>query len=315
MPSVEFAEKVVASYRPSYIPNAVFIGGTSGIGRAMLEALAKQTNGRVNLWIVGRNKTVAEEIIASIPSPPLPEPEGSIATNYFTREFVQCDVSLLRNVQAMTQELLRQTGGKINVLVITSGNAMSMFSRVETADGLDLQMMLRYYSRFKMIEDLVPALENAHALGQDARVMTVLAAGIGLKVPIDDLDLKKWYNYLKVHMLTGVYNDVMIKVQSERHPNLTFIHVFPGMVDTPANRVNLFTRAFAVLSWYWMKQVEPIAQSFLYPLLSSEDFKRGGYWISQSAEKLTLASNITEEVAKKVWDHSVERTNITTRNH
>ncbi|KAG8769428.1 hypothetical protein FRC16_006705 [Serendipita sp. 398] len=209
MPSVEFAEKVVASYRPSYIPNAVFIGGTSGIGRAMLEALAKQTQGRVNLWIVGRNKTVAEEIIASIPSLPLPEPEGSMATPCFTREFVRCDVSLLGNIQTMTQELLRQTERKINILVITSGKAM--LSRVETADGLDLQMMLRYYSRFKMIEDLVPALENAHALGQDARVMTVLAAGIGLKVPIDDLDLKKWYNYLKVHMLTGVYNDVMIK--------------------------------------------------------------------------------------------------------
>ncbi|KAG8760493.1 hypothetical protein FRC14_002882 [Serendipita sp. 396] len=304
MPSVEFAERVVASYRPSYIPNAVFIGGTSGMGRAMLEALAKQTNGRVNIWIVGRNKTVAEEIIASIPSPPLPE--GSATT--FTREFVQCDVSLLRNVQAMTQELLRQTERKINILVITSGKAM--YSRVETADGLDLQMMLRYYSRFKMIEDLVPALENAHALGQDARVMTVLAAGVGLKVPIDDLDLKKWYNYLMVHIVTGVYNDIMVKVQSERHPNLTFIHVFPGIVNTPATRVSLFTRAIAVLSWYWIKQVEPIAQSFLYPLLSSEDFKRGGYWISQSADKLPLASNITDEVAKKVWDHSVERTTL-----
>ncbi|KAG8815204.1 hypothetical protein FRC18_001602 [Serendipita sp. 400] len=306
MPSVEFTEIVVASYRPSYIPNAVFIGGTSGMGRAMLEALAKQTNGRVNIWIVGRNKSVAEEIIASIPSPPLPE--GSATT--FMREFVQCDVSLLRNVQAMTQELLRQTERKINILVITSGNAMSMFSRVETADGLDLQMMLRYYSRFKMIEDVVPALENAHALGQDARVMTVLAAGIGLKVPIDDLDLKKWYNYLMVHIVTGVYNDIMVKVQSERHPNLPFIHVFPGIVNTPATRVSLFTRAIAALSWYWIKQVDPIAQSFLYPLLSSEDFKRGGYWISQSAEKLPLAGNITDEVAKKVWDHSVERTTL-----
>ncbi|KAG8831867.1 hypothetical protein FRC17_002443 [Serendipita sp. 399] len=306
MPSVAFAESVVASYHPSYVPTAVFVGGTSGIGQAMLEALAKQTNGRVHLWIVARNKIAAEKIFASVPS-------GSRSSNSmqeeepFTREFVYCDVSLLRNIEEMTEEL-RKKVEKINLLVITAGKAMA--TRVQTADGLDLQMMLRYYSRFKMVEDLIPTLERARALGQDARVMTVLAAGTGLRVPINDLDLKKWYNYLMVHVLTGVYNDIMIKVQSERHPDLTFIHAYPGLVDTPANYVSWWTRLIVILAWFWVKPVRPIAQSFLYPLLSSEDFKQGGYWISQSAEKMTLATNITSEVAKKVWDHSVERTTL-----
>ncbi|KAG8845422.1 hypothetical protein FRB91_001763 [Serendipita sp. 411] len=299
MPSLELMERAVASYDPRYIPTAVFFGGTSGMGRAMVEALARQTNGRVNIWLIGRNEIAANAILSSLP---LPSDRVIVA-----REFISCDVSLLQNVQKLTDQLLGHVG-KINILVISSGGIK--FIRQETSEGLDLQMVLSYYSRFKIVENLMPALERAASMGEDARVMSILAAGMGLKVPLEDLDLKKWYNYPKVQAMCGVYNDIMVKIQSEKHPQIAFIHINPGLVDTPGNKTNVLARILSLLAWYWTKPVRQAAQILLYPLLSSEDFRKGGHWLSPTADKHTLSSNITTEVAQKVWDYSVDRTKM-----
>ncbi|KAG8833521.1 hypothetical protein FRC17_010553 [Serendipita sp. 399] len=299
MPTIETVQSAVASYNPPYIPTAVFIGGTSGMGQAMVEALARQTNGRVNICLVGRNEKAANTILSSLS---LPSDPPTVA-----REFISCDVSLLHGIQTMTDKLLESVG-KINILVISSGGIK--FIRQETSDGLDLQMMLSYYSRFKIIQDLIPALERAVNLGEDARVMSILGAGMRMKVPLDDLDLNKWQNRLKLQAMCGVYNDIMVKLQSERHPTLTFIHINPGLVDTPGNRVNLFARVLSLLAWYWMKPVSQAAQTLLYPLLDSKDFNKGGYWLSPTGDKYTLASNITDGIAQKVWEHSMNRTKL-----
>lgn len=47
----------------------------------------------------------------------------------------------------------------------------------------------------------------------------------------------------------------------------------------------------------------------LYPLLSP-DFNKGGYWLSKSADKLTLGPNISDEVTKKVWEHTLVRAQL-----
>ncbi len=77
----------------SSVPVAVFIKGTSGIGEAMVHALARYTKGNASIVIIGRNKEAGERILSELPKPSS-EGEEPICL------FIQCDVSLMRNVQS-----------------------------------------------------------------------------------------------------------------------------------------------------------------------------------------------------------------------
>jgi hypothetical protein len=208
MPSLTAVKASNANYAPSYIPTAVFVGGTSGIGEAMAKLLARQTNGRANIIIVGRNKAAAERIIAGFPTPP------SQNGTTIKHEFIHCDASSLENVHTVSQELLTRLD-KINMLVLSLSTYA--FSPLPAPDGLELATVLRYYARAKFMHELMPLLENAREKGEDAKVMSVLAAAMGRNVDLNDLGIKKW-SIIKMAGTLGTYNDIMIKVCAVSSP-------------------------------------------------------------------------------------------------
>jgi hypothetical protein len=59
----------------------------------------------------------------------------------------------------------------------------------------------------------------------------------------------------------------------------------------------------------FLRTPQDCAQWMLYPLLSPE-FDKGGYWLSKYADKLTLGPNISDEVTKKVWEHTLLRAQL-----
>lgn len=111
MPSLAASRTANASYAFPAAPVAIFVGGTSGIGQAVAQALARYTDGQLHLIIIGRNRAAAESIFATLPKPALP------AARY---EFIECDATLMRNVAATTSELLARLP-KVNYLVLSSG--------------------------------------------------------------------------------------------------------------------------------------------------------------------------------------------------
>lgn len=204
MPTLSVARAVNAAFSPSYgPPTAIFVGGTSGIGQGMVEAFATHTNGSARIIIVGRNRAAAESIIARFPTPTPP-------TTAPAHEFVQCDVTLMSNVHKVTKELLVRIP-KINFLVMSPG-IMTMDGRNETAEGIDRKLAVHYYSRWAFTKDLLPAIIRAQEAGEDAKVMTVLAAGKGGEVDIDDLGLKKDFSLSRAALQAPTYNDLMVEV-------------------------------------------------------------------------------------------------------
>jgi NAD(P)-dependent dehydrogenase (short-subunit alcohol dehydrogenase family) len=186
-------------------PVAVFVGGTSGIGQGMAEAFGRYTEGKAHIVIVGRNKESADSILARIPKPTSAE---------WSHEFVQCDVTRMKNVQKASQEILARHP-KINFLIQSPG-IMTTSGRDETEEGIDKKMAVHYYGRWKFIDGLLPALNKAKEDGEEAKAMSVFSAGYGGEINLDDLGLKKTYSLTNAAMQTTTYNDLMNEVCSYR---------------------------------------------------------------------------------------------------
>jgi NAD(P)-dependent dehydrogenase (short-subunit alcohol dehydrogenase family) len=165
----------------------------------MVKALARYTNGNAHIVVVGRNEAAANSIIAS-----LPKHENS------QYEFVSCDATLVRNVKTVTTDLITRLP-KLNFLVETSGY-LTLKGREETDEGIDRKMALNFYSRWQFADDLLPLLKKAKEEGEDAKVMTILAAGRNGSINLDDLALKKNYSLAIAGAAVPSYNDLMVEV-------------------------------------------------------------------------------------------------------
>lgn len=198
-------------------------------------------------------------------------------------EFVACDAFLMKNIFTLTTNLLSSLS-RINYLIISIEN-FDFSPRIETEEGIDKRLAARYYSRWRIIVNLLPLLKKAQEMGQDAKVMSILGAGKGPSVDFDDLEMKKNYGMLKAVKMSLTYNDLMVQVclivsfarfhrekegwnfvctsverttcvlpakkgiQQElarREPDLSFVHIFPGAVKT---RVFDFKHWAATLFW------------------------------------------------------------------
>ena len=89
---------------------AVFAGGTSGIGEATVKALAANAKDP-KVYIIGRNEARASRIIE--------ECVQSCPGGSFT--FVKADLSLLKNVDIMCEEIKREETGRLDLLFMSQG--------------------------------------------------------------------------------------------------------------------------------------------------------------------------------------------------
>ena len=219
---------------PKGAPVAVFIGGTSGVGEGMARAFAKYTKGNASIVIVGRNREAGERILSE-----LEKPTGS--EDKVTRLFVQCDVSLMRNVVATAQRLTSVLS-KINYLVISTG-FLDIADRTETKEGLEYRLSITYYSRWLFLRELAPLLDVAvNKNGERGVAISILAPGYAREIDPEDWELRNNYSTMKTMYSTSTYNDLMVESFAERYPSIPFIHSHPGMVRTP-----IFARSPSVM--------------------------------------------------------------------
>ncbi|KAJ7617336.1 NAD-P-binding protein [Roridomyces roridus] len=285
MPSLATAESTNATFSPSYIPIAIFVGGTSGVGQAMAEAFARQTNGRAHIILIGRSAASAAKIIAGFP-----QHNGEDGCLH---EFVACDAESIKSVRAVCAGL-RARLGRFNFLVVSAaGPAANSFTQaVETSEGLNAHLSMRYFMRYSFIKELVPLLDAARQERQHAHFMSVCGAGLGVPIATDDLGLhearESSWTFLRgltpsVAAIKGMirgatYNDALVAYFAAQHPNIAFTHIHPGQVLTAGgSTVGSLGLLFVPLRWvvdrvksYMSVSQDECAQYMLYALLDTE---------------------------------------------
>ncbi|KDR73330.1 hypothetical protein GALMADRAFT_730089 [Galerina marginata CBS 339.88] len=301
MPTLIDARNSNSSFNPSYVPVMVITGATAGIGQSMAEALARHLRGRVHIIIIGRNRAAAESIIAALPK----------ASSESTYEFVQCDLTLMKNVHAMAKDFNSRLT-KVNLLVHCA-SVVGFGGRKETEEGIDEKLASRYYARWALTNELLPLLHAAHDQGELASVMTVLGAGLGPEIDIDDLGLKKTYKGLKAMSQSVSYNDLMVSEFASQNPEIAFTHIYPGSVYTGTiSNKSIITRILVIpilpLLWLLTTPQADCAEYMLFALLNA---KKGMNRFDQKGDDIGLKKfPLAEGAQKMLWDHSLEATTI-----
>ncbi|KAG9003561.1 hypothetical protein FRB94_014573 [Tulasnella sp. JGI-2019a] len=305
MPSLSVARTSNASYKPIYIPTAVFVGGTSGVGAAMVAAFARYTNGNANIIVIGRSRSAATALIAGFPSPP---------SSSVKHEFIEIeDATDMDQVQLTTRSLL-SSHPRINFLVLSTGY-FNLSGRDETAAGIDKHLAISYYSRWKFINDLLPSLTAARDAGEDVSVLSVLAAGNGQKIDLDDLGLKKTYSFTNVMGSGPTYTDMAFEKFTSIAPGIRFVHTFPGLVRTSVFRQTHWLLRPLLNGLYAIVATSPAdaGEYQLFALLNGitgngpTKTQGGAFRCDPKGDDLQGKAYFGDDEAReKVWKHTVE---------
>ncbi|KAJ7046370.1 hypothetical protein C8F04DRAFT_1064101 [Mycena alexandri] len=281
-------------------PVALFLGGTSGIGQAMARRFAQYTKGESHIILVGRNHRAARATISSF------HPSGSKGTY----EFIECDATLMKNAATTTTSLLGRIP-KLNFLVLSPGFFSIIAGRDESTEGIDKKLALLYYARWKFIYDLIPLLRNASKSSEEAKVYSVLGAGTGGKIDLDDLGLKKHYSALKAAMVAATYTDLMMERFAVDNPEVQFTHAFPGLVRTPMMlpkhwALKPFSPLISMAAYPFTVDPEVCAEYQLSALFDSKPgFTRRG---AKGDDIGYEPSN--PEIVSRLWEHTLEATGV-----
>ncbi|KAG8966739.1 hypothetical protein FRC03_011380 [Tulasnella sp. 419] len=254
--------------------------------------------GNAHILICGRNKAAAEEIIAGFPKTP-----GS------TYEFIQCDASLMKNVVQCSSEIKSKLS-TLNYLVMSQG-ILTFQGRTETSEGIDFKLALHFYSRWKFVNELLPLLLKAKDEGQEARVMSIMAAGYGGKVDTSDLGLKRTYSLINAALAAPTYNDIMIKEYAQKYPQLSFIHSHPGAVDTPIARNSHWALRLASPLLSLLAVKPETCGEYLTSALVRPEFATGGHHLDNHSDPVPESKvYVTDDAREKLVAHFKDETNV-----
>ena len=254
MVAINDVRQVNAEYYKGRPLVAVFVGGTQGIGRYAVEALANlysaQPETPLRVYILGRNKSSADQVLESC--------RERCAHGEFI--FVQTDnLALIQQVDATSAEIVRleceRENPRIDLLVQTQ--AQILFGpRNDTGEGLDQMMSLVYYSRIRFILQLMPLLEASNT-PDGAHIVSIDAAGMAGNLFRDDLSLldPSHYSYINVKSHASYMTTMAFEQLAAQHARLAFVYMYPGAVFGPAHRD-------PSLPW-WFKALMGIAEPLL----------------------------------------------------
>ncbi|UOQ77459.1 SDR family oxidoreductase [Hymenobacter sp. 5516J-16] len=277
---------------------ALVTGATSGIGLVTARELARQG---ARVILVGRDADKAARAVASI----------QLAAGPEVPVHVKCyDLSLLRNVRALAEEL-QQEISQLDILVNNAGIMPGRF--VLTEEGHELSWATNHLAPYALTNLLLPLLDAA---GQ-ARVVTVSSVAHWVGEIEPDRAVRNSpdkYSWLTAYADSKLANILFTNELAHRLDltGITANCLHPGMVDTGLIRPG--TSPVMKALWWTAKPLmispERGAQTTLYLATSPEVARVSGRYFSGSRPARTSERAQSRAEASRLWRISAEETGI-----
>ncbi|CAG8970873.1 hypothetical protein HYALB_00000852 [Hymenoscyphus albidus] len=229
---------------------AVFIGATSGIGLGTLKQFAKQSSSP-QIYIAGCSESAAASILKELESL---NPKG-------TYVFQETEITLLKNVDKVCEEI-KSKEEKVDLLFMSPAY-ITLGERNDTIEGIDISYALTYYTRLRFTYNLLPLLNASSA----PRVISILGGGLESEIDLQDLEIRNNFKAQKAMKYSTTQTTLAFEELANSNPSITFIHKYPGFVNTGAigrflgSQKGLFAKPATFFKWFLLPIVNLMAVS------------------------------------------------------
>ena len=300
------------------IPNlkgtiAVVTGANSGIGFSAALELARK---EATVWMACRDPKRAEAAIALIR---IQVPNADVV-------FGQLDLSDLSSVKAFSKQV-HATAKKIDILINNAG-IMAIPERKTTKDGFEMQMGVNHFGHFALTGLLMPLLLKS----QSPRIVNVSSSAhkFGAKYDFDNFDYSKggygaWRAYGNSKLANLLFSQSLQKHIDDKGLNIIVTSCHPGYTATnlqysgpEAKKGTFYGRVVEWANWIFGQSELMGSLPTLYAAISKDVVKNGfygpnGWFESRGYPKKVEGSKLSkdEEMAKKLWAYSEDKTGVT----
>jgi len=265
--------------------NIIITGATDGIGLAAAKSIASKD---YKIGLVGRNpdkgKKAIDEIIAHSGNKNL--------------DFFECDLSLVKNVKTLADQI-KQQYSNIDVLLNNAGGANK--TKNITSEGLEKTFSTNQMNYFVLSTELLNIISES----DDGRIVNVASnAHIGAEVDYANINCEKsfsaWTSYCVSKLMNIMFTYQLASMQDKVSVNV----LHPGFVDTniAGNEGNLIKYIVKFGAKMFARTVDNGADSSIY--LSTSDEVKGvsGKYFFKCRDIRSSRASYVEEDWQKVWD-------------
>ncbi|KAJ3004380.1 hypothetical protein HKX48_001259 [Thoreauomyces humboldtii] len=205
----------------------VITGATSGIGKTTVLRLAAKNPAQIIL--TGRSASRATAVMSEAA-------EISSTTKF---DFISCDLNDLESVKVAGAEIIKLTGGRLDVLVCNAGIFVPEHPGT-TKQGYEVAFGTNHVSHAALIQLLIPTLTQTASLpSADVRIILVSSAALELAPGIQFPLLKSTmagFSWVAAGLKRYGQSKLAMRLYglelAKRFPNITTVTIHPGEIKT-----------------------------------------------------------------------------------
>ena len=265
--------------------NIIITGATDGIGLAAAKSIASKG---YKIGLVGRNPDKGKKAIDEI----------IVHSGNKNLDFFECDLSLVKNVKTLADQI-KQQYSNIDVLLNNAGGANK--TKNITSEGLEKTFSTNQMNYFVLSTELLNIISES----DDGRIVNVASnAHIGAEVDYANINCEKsfsaWTSYCVSKLMNIMFTYQLASMQDKVSVNV----LHPGFVDTniAGNEGNLIKYIVKFGAKMFARTVDNGADSSIY--LSTSDEVKGvsGKYFFKCRDIRSSRASYVEEDWQKVWD-------------
>ncbi|MBN2318968.1 MAG: SDR family NAD(P)-dependent oxidoreductase [Acidobacteria bacterium] len=229
---------------------AAAIGGTNGIGRALVRQLVGKG---AEVLVIGR--TFRDKGLPGL-------------------SFIQADLSKMKEARKIAQQLPAEM---LDMLIMTQG-IMAGRRHLTTPEGIEMDMAVSHLSRFVMVREIAERLGKNRSAGKfKPRIFVMGFPGTNQKGNLNDFNSEDRYSFLTAHSNTVIGNEALVLDGAVRYPKVNFYGLNPGIIKSGIitgilGERSLIFRLQQILVGALFQSADEYAERIL-PLLVSPDIE------------------------------------------